>query len=143
MPYNLKHVTFPVLNIEFCVLLVQFKIELILNLKLCYSGLVTKNWIILCTVKCQYWWSSTPDRPVSKWQVIASDLRQKRSCNLIVHIVILCYFSPFPLLQSKVHVFLQLFLTCIWNIDIHQRSVMALKASEDARVKKKACNTDI
>jgi hypothetical protein len=42
-----------------------------------------------------------------------------------------------------VHVFLQLFLTYILNIDIHQRSVMALKANEDARVKKKACNTDI
>ena len=58
-------------------------------------------------------------------------------------IVILCDFSPFPLLQSKVHLFLRLFLAYILNIDIHQRSVMALKASEDARVKKKACNTDI
>jgi len=59
------------------------------------------------------------------------------------HIVILCDFSPFPLLQSKVHVFLQVFLTYVLSIDIHQRSVVALKASEDARVKKKACSTDI
>jgi hypothetical protein len=69
---------------------------------------------------------------------------RKRVATLLAKlIVILCDFSPFPSLQSKVHVFLQPFLTCILNIDIHQRSVIALKVNEDARVKKKACNTDI
>jgi hypothetical protein len=41
-----------------------------------------------------------------------------------------------------VHVFLQLFLNYILNTDIHQKSVMPLKVNEDAKVKKKACNTD-
>jgi len=69
---------------------------------------------------------------------------KKRVATLLAKlIVILCDFSPFPLLQPKVHVFLQLFLTYILNIDIHQRSVMALKVNEDAGVKKKACNTTL
>ena len=41
------------------------------------------------------------------------------------------------------HVFLQLFLSYSLNIDIRQISVMPLKANEDARVKRKDCNTDI
>jgi hypothetical protein len=69
---------------------------------------------------------------------------KKRVATLLAKlIVILCDMSPFPLLQSKVHVFLQPVITYILNIDIHQRSVMALKANGDARVKKRACNNDI
>jgi hypothetical protein len=72
------------------------------------------------------------------------DLWQKRVATLLAKlIVILCDFRPFPLLQSKVHVFLQPVVTYILNIDIHQKPVMALKANGDARVKKKACNADI
>ena len=78
------------------------------------------------------------------WQVLASDLWKKRVATLLAKLIVIpCDFSPlFPLLKSKVHVFLQLFLTYVLNVGTHQRSVMALKANEDARVKKKACNAD-
>jgi uncharacterized protein (DUF2062 family) len=70
--------------------------------------------------------------------VIASDLWQKKELqtywpnsvpSCVITVQIACIFTAV--------------LTYSLNIDIHQRSVMPLKANEDARVKKKACNTDI